>query len=81
MLPATPVEGQQIPKVLLGFNNWKIKLDPVAMKHSSIQVRFNPLPASNTTESRGQNCLNMHDYSSAIGRKISGALFSAQHQL
>jgi len=35
---ATPAEGQQIPKVLLGFNNWKIKLDPMPMKHSSIQV-------------------------------------------
>jgi hypothetical protein len=36
---ATPAEGQQIPKVLLGFNNWKVKLDPQEMKHSSIQVR------------------------------------------
>ena len=35
---ATPVDGQQVPKVLLGFNNWKIKLDPLPMKHSSIQV-------------------------------------------
>jgi hypothetical protein len=35
---ATPVEGQQVPKVLLGFNNWKMKLDPLPMKHSSIQV-------------------------------------------
>jgi hypothetical protein len=39
---ATPVEGQQIPKVLLGFNNWKVKLDPKEMKHSSIQVRVAP---------------------------------------
>lgn len=37
-LAATPVEGQNIPKVLLGFNNWKIKKEPLSMKHSSIQV-------------------------------------------
>lgn len=32
---AAPVEGQEVPKVLMGFNNWKIKRDAVPMKHSS----------------------------------------------
>eukprot|EP00775_Hariotina_reticulata_P004294 gene4294-4546_t len=78
----TPVEGQQVPKLLLGFNNWKVKPEPIMMQHSSVPGEEDELwweasftvPLDAVSVSFVVNCENAWDNNGGKDHKIKVAL-------
>jgi hypothetical protein len=74
-----PLEDQQVPRLLVGFNNWKVKPEPIMMQHSSVpgeddemwwEASFS-VPKDCASVSFVVNCENTWDNNGGKDHKVS----------